>query len=218
MLRVLSLVFWLLGGVFLSEPALAASANEKSPDQRADQEKIAPASPAAVNFVKLFLKTPTEELPPERIPEFIKIKADSLPAKLRVPYLAKKEELLALKKMVESRKRPPVRRAGEGEPPPNSCLPDPPRYLTVLPTAGFAQITDDEEKYLQEKVKCTECELIVEFTLRKVEKPKRGRGKSGFVYFLHEKDPLNALVGGYRAGIKNPFGTNFFGTGNPTCH
>ena len=184
----------------------------------AKAQKPAPASKETVKLVRYFLKTPTEALDAERIPEFMEIDADSLPLKLQAPYLGKKEELLMLKKISDSRKKPPVRLGGMDDDPPGSCLPDPPRYLGVLPMAGYETIKEEEEEYLMDKTKCTECDLITEFSLRKVEKTKNASGKKEFVYFLHSKDPLMTLVGAYRAGTKNPFGTNFFGLGYPTCH
>ena len=65
--------------------------------------------------------------------------------------------------------------------------------------------------------KCTEHDLMCEFTLRIIiEKYKVGKKKfKRRRLFLHGKDPLMALVGRYRQGGKGP--NKFFGVGGPTC-
>lgn len=201
---------------------LAAGASFAAAD--AKKEAKATASADTVKMVEFFTKSEISDLPPERIPAFLQVDAGTLPAKLVGPYLARKEELLTLKKMADSRNKPPIRRLDMSAPPADQCLPsDNPKMERILMMAGYGRIDEDEARKLSVDTKCTECELVVEFSLRKIADPKQKKPlKKGeepkFLFFLHEKDPLWNLVGLYRAGRNNPFGTNFFGIGHPSCH
>lgn len=177
------------------------------------------ASSSTVAMVRFFIDTETAGLPPEGVPEFIKVDPASLPRALRRPYRAKREELLALKRIADGRKKPPLRRLGvEGS---AHCDPptEDPLAAGILTLAGYGEIYEDEESHLMEDTKCSECELRVEFTLQMVlAKPPSKRGKAELAprYFLHHKDPLWNLIAAYRAG-RSAFGTNFFGIGRPSC-
>ena len=61
-------------------------------------------------LVELFLTTPTADLPPERVEEFLAVDPAGLPSEMREGCLAKKEELRAFKKISDGRRKPPVRR------------------------------------------------------------------------------------------------------------
>jgi len=175
-----------------------------------------------VRLVELFVSAPTSDLPPEKVPEFLAVDPKALPAKLRTPWLVKREELLALKKIADGSKKPPIRRIDVPPPGAGDCVPlEGPAADAILRSAGYSDIEEAEEEFIMEQTKCSECELMVEFTLEKA--LKRVKGKKGEVttrayYFLHPKDPLWTLVGAYRAGNRNPFGTPFFGIGHPHCH
>ena len=77
---------------------------------------------------------------------------------------------------------------------------------------GFNLISDDEEHWLMQKTRCTQCELIEEFSLTiYVVPPKKKKELPTKYALLHEKDPLMGLLAQYRRGKENPFGTSFFG-------
>jgi hypothetical protein len=176
------------------------------------------ASSDTVRLVEYFLKTETVDLVPGAVPKFMEVDPESLPSKLRKPYLVKKEELLALKKIADGRKKPPLRLLTES--PMDSCEPEKGTEQTVgiYRLAGYANISEDEEVHLMRQTSCTECELMSEFSLKiLLLPPKKKEGKPQRVLMLHDKDPLWTLVGAYRQGRENPFGTNFFGLGHPKC-
>jgi hypothetical protein len=178
---------------------------------------------AAQLLVELFLTTPTADLPPERVEEFLAVDPSSLPAGMRPGCLGKKEELRALKKIAGGRMKPPVRRVDMPSPAEKDCQAlEGERGIGIMKMAGFTSLEETEVQFSTEQTQCTECEMMVEFTLQKVVvKPTGKAAKKGEVpkayYFLHPKDPLWNLVAVYRDGRKNAFGTNFFGVGTPTC-
>ncbi|MCX5797254.1 MAG: hypothetical protein NTY77_17320 [Elusimicrobia bacterium] len=175
----------------------------------------APAAKDTLELVKAFLDTPTEQLPPEFIPEFLAVKAEDLPKKLQDPFLAKRLELYTFKQISEGKKRGIVRM------PEASCSVVQEAKTDkggVLKMAGYEEITEDEEMWLMKQTKCTEHDLMCEFTLQ-VFVAKVKAKKSSYTrkfYFLHPKDPIFALVAQYRemGRIKQ---TNFFGIGAPMC-
>jgi len=180
------------------------------------------ADTETIRLVELFVNAQTSDLPPEKVPDFLAVDPKTLPAKLRTSWLVKREELLALKKISDGTKKPPIRRIDVPPPAARDCLPlEGAAADAVLRSAGYSDVEEDEVQFIMEQTKCTECELMVEFTLEKA--LKRTKGKKGGAtartyYFLHPKDPLWTLVGAYRAGNRNPFGTAFFGIGHPHCH
>lgn len=194
-----------------------------APAVRADEK--------TVNLVREFLKKKTAQLPVSDIPEFVSIDPPTLPAGLRPKYIARREELLALKRLAAAKKKAGLRRLGQEELPRSACPApiemDDPRTMRGF---GFEEISDQEEIYLMQQTRCSECELIKEFSLTPVRKKdatasvgapeggskpaERRRGRPR--YFLHENDPLLLLVYAYRQG-RSAFGTNFFGVGHPAC-
>ncbi|MBI5244553.1 MAG: hypothetical protein HY922_12875 [Elusimicrobia bacterium] len=180
------------------------------------------ADTETLKLVELFVNAPTSELPPEKVPDFLAVDPKTLPAKLRMSWMQKRQELLALKKIADGQKKPPIRRIDVPPPSERDCLPlEGEMADAILRSAGFNDVEEHEVMFLMEQTKCTECELMVEFTLEKAlkhVKGKKGQVTTRTYYFLHPKDPLWTLVGAYRAGNKNPFGTPFFGIGHPRCH
>lgn len=169
-------------------------------------------SSGPTKLVELFLKTPTGQLPPERVPEFLAVDPNVLPAKLRDGYKAKRMELLALKSIADGKYKPPVRMLGkEGL---GTCDP-PDEMTTVVPLlqTGFEELTEDEENRLLEDTGCTECELRTEFSMKLVVTPpvKKG-GKKRLHYLLMAADPLMAYVGAIRQG-RSARTSSFFGIG-----
>ncbi|MBI3548765.1 MAG: hypothetical protein HY078_06995 [Elusimicrobia bacterium] len=175
-----------------------------------------------VKMVEYFTTHEIGELPSGRIPAFLAVDESTLPKKLQMPFLARREELLTLKKIADGKNRPLLRRLGKDAARPDECMPsDDPKMARVLKLAGMDEISEDEALHLVSDTNCNECELMIEFSLRKVidpkHKPKAKGEKPRYLYFLNQKDPLWNLVGAYRAG-KSAFGTNFFGSMKPTCH
>lgn len=180
----------------------------------------AKASSATVKLVEFFVKTPTGDLPPEQVPDFLAVDSATLPQKLQTPYESKKFELLALKKNSDAKYKPPLRLLGkESAASDENC--GPPRDMAthkLLLQVGFAEVTEDEVQYLMQETKCTECELRTEFTLTIVATPpaKKG-GKKQLHYLFHANDPIMTLLATYRSGTKTP-NTNFFGiSAGPKC-
>lgn len=188
------------------------------------KEKKAKLPPTAQQLlVELFLTAPTADLPPERVDEFLAVDPAALPPEMREGCLAKKEELRALKKITDGARKPPVRRVDLPAPAEKDCQAlEGAQGIGIMRMAGFSSLEETEVQFITEQTQCTECEMMVEFTLQKVVVKAKGKGaKKGetpkVYYFLHPKDPLWNLVAVYRAGKKNAFGTDFFGLGHPTC-
>lgn len=162
-------------------------------------------------MVEAFLKVPTASLPPDSIERFISLESADLPKKLRRPYEAKKLELLTLRNIARSKKKGLLRtpEAGCSAPPENQG-----RQAGVLKLAGFQEISEEEKLFLEKETSCTEQELVCEFSLTVVVE-KKGKQKR-WRYFLHENDPVFALVAQFRAGPRKG-GTNFFGLSKPSC-
>ena len=162
-------------------------------------------------MVKAFIKAPTSSLPPDSIERFISVDGAVLPKKLRRPYEAKKLELQTLRNISRSRKRGMMRTPeADCSAPPESRG----RTAGLLKLAGFEEISEEEEAFLMKETKCTEEELMCEFSLTAAVE-KKGKRKI-LRYFLHENDVLFALVGKFRAGPRGD--TNFFGIPRPTCY
>lgn len=170
-------------------------------------------SSATVKFVEYFLKTKTAELDAGRIDSFMRILPETLPERLRAKTRAKQSELSALRKLAEMKRKPPIRRAGLE--PINQCEQQEgtKKQVKVLVEMGFIQIEEDEERWLMEQTRCTECELMLEFSLTVIMVPAEKKGGDTLKYlFIHAKDPLAALLVRYRQG-KSAHGTDFFSVG-----
>lgn len=180
----------------------------------------APASTETVHLVELFLKAPIDQLPPESLERLLGLDPESLPKKLRRPYQARSLEIQSLKHMADRKKK------GSVLTPEDKCeVPKPAKSqdVKVLMGAGYQEITDEEERWLTQKTRCTEHDMLCEFTLQILDE-QRGTGKKKTVerrYFLYCRgascDPLMILVGVHRAGAKAPQ-SNFFGVqSSPIC-
>lgn len=188
-------------------------------------KKGAPAAaPAAsadtVKMVEYFLKAPTADLPAEKVPDFLAVDPATLPAKLQPGWTAKRQELLAFKKIAEGSKKPPIRRMNA---PPAQCEPmkGDARLLNALKgVSGFQEITDDELSFVMEKTKCTDCELQEEFSLIVYLLDRGPKKKLERILLMHPNDICMAIIARYRAGKKgNLQGSEFFGIGMaPACH
>lgn len=163
-------------------------------------------------MVKAFVKMPTDSLPPGSIDRFMAVEAQALPKDLRRPFEAKKLELQSLRDIALAKKRGFVRM-----PEKDCAIPKERenREIDLLLLAGFLPIDEDEESFLMDKTKCTEHDLMCEFSLL-IALEKKGK-KTYRRYFLHSKDPLMAYVGEYRASGKVGGSTNFFGRVPPNC-
>jgi hypothetical protein len=182
----------------------------------AEQTAPAAAAPAldedTLAMVKAFLKLPTSEIPAEHIPRFLAVDPDSLPAKLQSAFLAKRIELYTLKQLAEGKKRGGVRM------PEADC--SIPKDLQgpsagILMMAGYQEINDLEEDFVMEQTKCTERDLMCEFTLQILAPRKGAKGKPTRRLFLHVNDPVFALVGMFRSN--GHVSTHFFGLGGVNC-
>lgn len=197
--------------------------------------KAGTADKDTVHLVEMFIKTDTADLPPEAIPAYMEVDPDTLPdkmvqytdfngkmvkTKMKVAYGAKKEELLALKRLAEGKRKPPIRRLGLedpkcGEPPQGTD-----QMVGMWKFAGFDEADEQDVDWVSEETHCSQCELETEFTLRKMawtNPPKAPKKYPPVRFFFHEKDPIWVLIVAHHTG-KNPFGTAFFGVGKPACH
>ncbi|MFA6030025.1 MAG: hypothetical protein WC969_09240 [Elusimicrobiota bacterium] len=178
------------------------------------------ASADTVKMVEYFLKAQTADLPAEKVPDFLAVDPASLPAKLQPGWAAKRQELLALKKVAEGTRKPPIRRMNA---PPAQCeaMRGDPRMLKALKeVSGFGEITDDELAFVMEKTKCSDCELQEEFTLIVFLLDKGPKKKPERILLMHQNDICMAIIARYRAGKKgNLQGSEFFSIGMaPACH
>lgn len=213
----------LLAGLALL-PALAAAAPAKPAPKagapvKPAAEEPGTASTETLKLVDYVLKTHTGDLHPEAVPPYMEVDEKTLPGKLREPYLAKKEELLALKKIAEGKKKPPLRRLGIPEDEKPACEPRTGEiHLKVLKQAGFAELASDEMRFIMERTGCSECELMAEFSMEVVDiPPKKKEEKTLRHYLLHGSDPIWTIVAMYRDGSFRT-GTNFFGASmGPKC-
>ncbi|HVC09104.1 MAG TPA: hypothetical protein VNH15_04100 [Elusimicrobiota bacterium] len=176
----------------------------------------AKSEPKAVILVESFLKTPVSGLPPGQIDAFLKINPDALPRRLRDPYEAKKAQLEALRKVYEIDNRGPR----PGAPTPKDCsvpLKGDLDLVHELEIGGFQEITRQEKDWIAQNTRCSQKDLMCQFSLTIVQRPKTRKKKPKTWYLLHEKDPLFMLVGMKRQG-QVPQGSGSFGESSfPTC-
>jgi hypothetical protein len=173
------------------------------------------ASKDTVDMVQAFLKLPIDQLPVEHIDEFIAVDPESLPKKLRTPFKARRLELYTLKQLHKRKKYGTIIASDEACAVPHEAKSG---EVGLLRMVGYQEIDEEEKQWLEDKTKCTERDMLCEFTLQIVDetvKKKRVRH-----YYLYCKgaacDALFVLVGTRRAGVKAKQ-TNFFGSGSPVC-
>ncbi|MCX5795016.1 MAG: hypothetical protein NTY77_05950 [Elusimicrobia bacterium] len=178
---------------------------------------LAPAAawsldPDTMEMVKAFVKMPTSELPADSIPRFLAVDPAELPAKLRKSFLAKRVELYTLKQLADGKKRGGVRMPEADCAVPKEGQSD---SAEILLLAGYEEINDLEEDYVLQVTKCTEHDLMCEFSLQVLAQPKGKKGGPRRRLFLHQNDPAFALVGLFRQHGKAS--THFFGVGGVSC-
>ena len=182
--------------------AKAAAAAKEAPPANEDEK-----------LVDYFTKSETSDLDPKAIPRFMELDLSKMSPGRRAAAQGKRLELKALRKAMESKTKPPIRRVGQE--PLESCGVEEgsAQQAKMMATIGFMPVTSDEVAFLVQRTKCTECELSEEFTYTRLivpgDKAKKIPGEKHM--FIHAKDPLMALVSQYRAGGKG--GTDFFSVG-----
>ena len=172
----------------------------------------------SVELAEYVIRTPTDNLVVEAIDPFMDIEPKSLPPRLLGPYLARREELETIQRIEEGKKKPLVRRGGKDAKSAKCQVEeDDGRKARFLPGAGFKRIEAADIARIMEKTRCSQCELQEEFTLRVLlEKRSGSKGKKEWLFLLHERDPLWAVLG---AKGRSSGGTNFFAVGGaPMCH
>lgn len=173
----------------------------------------APDEATTQQIVDYALRTPTSDMDPKLANAFLDLDVEKLPKKKKEKARAKQLELQTLLKISKGKKKGGIR-----WPTPEGCKPKVygPGDAGALSIAGFAEIKDDEEAFLLERTKCTEPELCCEFSLTLLAMPQK-KGPPLMRYFLHENDPINALLAEYRN--RNTGGqTKFFGGGVFSCN
>jgi len=188
-----------------------------SPLMAADEAKPAP-SPAdadTVKMVEFFIKAPVSDLPADHIQDFMAVDPDTLPKKLVEPFKGKRLELYTLKQEAAGKKRGVYRMPEKDCEITKDAKSD---DLAALKFAGYQEITDDEEKCVEEHTKCNEHDMLCEFSLQiavetiVLKNKKKTRIRH---LFLHQNDVLMGVVAECREGVGGQ--TNFFGTMKPTC-
>lgn len=195
-------------------PQDAPAAGKGGVAKKSSGEKY-PADKDTVRLVEHVTSVPTGDLDPRLIPPFIAVDWKSLPKRLQARQRAKAAELNALRKISEGKRKAPIRLAGQEEVATCDFEDGDPAYVETLRQSGFEEISQDEENFLMRRAKCTQCELISEFTLKIVIVPDGGeKGSAASYRFLSGSDPLMALVAQYR---EKRVGTDFFGAFTAAC-
>ncbi len=190
--------------------------------------------PDIIELVERLVKLEIEDFPPHEVPAFLSADPTGLPEKLRVPYKSKRLELYTLHHLQNKGKLGFVRM-----PEADCSVPEESQSgeAEVLLQAGYFEIEETEENFLIKRTKCTEKDLMCEFSLRiiaedaeepkvpkaKKKKKKRSKNKEKKAkkkpkrrLFLHATDPLAALVETYRQRGSSGQ-TDFFGSRAPGC-
>ncbi|MEK7858858.1 MAG: hypothetical protein AAB320_06910 [Elusimicrobiota bacterium] len=164
-------------------------------------------------MVTAFVKMKTGDLPPDSIDRFLAVDMAALPEKLRKPFEAKRFELNVLRHMAQKKKSGTVRMPEADCSTPQEAKAN---QSGIMQMAGFEEIFDNELLYLMKTTLCTERDMMCEFSLQIILEKDPKSKKPHPRYFLHQKDPLFALVGEYR-GTGSSHNTKFFGRGGPSC-
>jgi hypothetical protein len=172
-------------------------------------------APDDAQFVEAFLKIEIARLPPEQIDRFVALDPAALPEKLRERFKARRLELRALKDVAAGKKK------GNWRMPDAKCeIPhdSDAAELKVLGRAGYVEVEEEEVRWVSEKTKCSERDMLCEFTLKELDfKTKDGKSKRRyFLYCRASCDPLMVLIGNYRAKVDDSQ-SHFFGLAGPTC-
>lgn len=173
----------------------------------------APDEATTLQIADYALRTPTADMDPKLANAFLDLDVDKLPKKKREKARAKQLELQTLLKISGNKKKGGIR-----WPTPEGCKPKiyGPGDAGALMIAGFAEIKEDEESFLEERTKCSELELCCEFSLTILLTPRKKLPPLKR-FFLHENDPINSLLAEYR-NSKAGGQTKFFGGGVFSCN
>lgn len=169
------------------------------------------ADPDDIKLVRLFLKTPTADLPQEAIPHFLAIDPDTLPKSLRERFLGKRLELYSLKQIADNKPKGMIR-----SPAPECDVVQQAKSqdLAALRLAGYEEITADDERCLMKFTHCTERGLMCEFSLQVVDEHRK-KGPTLRHYFLFPNDPMQSVLVTCRPGYTPD--NNFFSAMKPSC-
>ncbi|MFI5362849.1 MAG: hypothetical protein ACHQ49_12825 [Elusimicrobiota bacterium] len=185
--------FLMMGG-----PAMAA-------DAKADA--AATADKGTIDLVNYFLKVDLADANTKLVDEFLAVKTDTLPKKLRGKAAAKQIEITALLRIHDVKKKgifvqQPAQECNEKD------------FVKPLSMAGFFYgyevVNEDELKYVMDKTKCTEIDLGCRFSMLIFFEKKKDR-----VIKFNANDPIMALVAESHAGGGT---TKFFGMGFTCMH
>jgi hypothetical protein len=164
--------------------------------------------------IEAFVKADLGDLRGPQIERMMAVDEKAVPPKLLNAFQGRKLQLNTLRRLMADRKKGTIR-----TPEKNCGIPDDAKSdnKAALRMAKYEDITDDEERMLEEQTHCTErdmmCEFSLQIILKRDPKTKKVVDKE---YMLHPKDPLFALVAAYRSR-KSHGNTPFFGQGQPVC-
>ena len=166
-----------------------------------------------VKLVNQVLKVQIADIPPEAIEAFLAVDGESLPKKIQKRFEARKIELYTLKHLADGKKKKSnwrIINPEECSRPKESSS----QEIGLLMLAGFGKVSADEVAYTESKSKCTQRDMMCEFSLQVIIEKKGKEEKR--TYLIHGNDPLMAYVSEYRAGMSGG-NTNFFGMMKANC-
>ena len=211
-LRIIACLCLTLAAFAAGAGKAASKASEAALPRGSPRSAAPKADKETVEFVGLFLKSETSSLPPEGIPKFLAVDPASLPSFLRVKCRAKQTELRALMRISQGKKKAPLRRISSEEKARCSTEEGGKQYIDALRAFGFDEIYDDEERFLMDRTRCTECELQEESSFVIVAVPPKKKGElPERRLFMSQNDPFFAIITAYRK--KSGGQTDFFSIG-----
>ena len=161
-----------------------------------------------------FVKLDVGSMTPEYIQHMLAVNDDDVPVKYRKAFQAKKLQLYSMRQLGEGERKGTIRM------PDNDCsIPKEAKSSDtgMLKMAGYTEITEDEELYLEKNTRCSQREMMCEFSLQVVHQHTAGRKEVRTRFFLMPQDPLMALVIEYRQK-GGSHDTPFFGrSAYPQC-
>lgn len=171
-----------------------------------------PDEETRIKTAQYMLKMPLDQANPTVVAAFMKLDTNTLPPKLRDKARAKQLEIDGVVKIHKGKKKGPFRF-------PDACQPkfyEGPEGMRVMRLiVGNAEISGEEEEYLELKGNCTEEQLMCEFSLNVVIMKRKDKVAVKH-YFLMEADPLMAWVAEKRGGGASA-GNNYFQALKPSC-
>lgn len=186
---------------------LLAAAPLRAADKKPDDAGTADAT--TVQLAEYFLKTDLGAADPKLVSPFLAVNSATLPKRLRRKTAAKQIEVQSLLKLHDTKKKGNWLQPADG-----ACkLADIVKSLKEIPAyqeAGYVDLTEDEEKFVMQRTKCTELDLGCEFTLQIFF--DKGQPRRLLLFF---KDPLFGIVAQMHS--KTGGQTSFFG-GGLTCY